>query len=776
MGARWTVAQMTCLYCNKRLGLLKSFRGESYCSQEHKDLHLNAEASAALERLSSALDEAPARRPRSAQMRARPDWALDLPEPPAPEPAPEPKLDQKIAEVEAVIQSAAEARTEVQAEAKAEIREVREVKIDAKEAAAPLELATLAQAVETSVGVDLPNAPFLADAPTPQYLSESQLTSGDAEPVMVSSSVQYPISATRSANLNVPASSSLVLDVPPPQAHAPADKAPTGGQPTWLPVPQGYPPVVVSSLATMVLDTAGAELIPLQMGEPAKGNGQALAPQTEVIETHFIPPLLPTRTPGLRPKPPVSLQLDRPPRATALEMAWVPRIGSGYAQPALADVLSAEETTVRQEIAIALAAKGIEKLPSFPLLALAFDGAFSRTQYAAELVPQLSATVTPRREIALEHRRPKPGTLPILTALSEQALESPSPVKAEESFTQPASAWQTADVESILPRPRAIERNTTQLSGAANLVSIRWSAAPSLPPTIETGAPVPSTVPFLLFAKPLSLNKGALPVDSGTLPVKTKACRLPAAMSQQEWALTAAYLHPSLPSPLSLVTWSRALAVSIPACKPSNLTKPAPVEARADRGRVASLRPWPESRRGQRLTPLLPPPHVTAWMPVAPVEATVQPPVIEAIRPGPGGTAAPRLNAIRMAPESMPALPLAVWPLTIAPGTGFESFEPILNGTFELHVMNVAPDASPAVWELRSDPETVLPAIAAERNVPMIAASGSYKLSSAAMAPTNPTGRVETFEAVKRLSWSVTTRPPAHGPEPSLFALGRSLS
>jgi len=42
---------MQCLYCGERLSLIKSWKGETFCSDEHQDLHRKREAAASIERI-----------------------------------------------------------------------------------------------------------------------------------------------------------------------------------------------------------------------------------------------------------------------------------------------------------------------------------------------------------------------------------------------------------------------------------------------------------------------------------------------------------------------------------------------------------------------------------------------------------------------------------------------------------------------------------------------------------------------------------------------------
>jgi hypothetical protein len=42
---------MRCLYCDKKLSLVQSFKKETFCSEEHREIHRRAEAAATMERI-----------------------------------------------------------------------------------------------------------------------------------------------------------------------------------------------------------------------------------------------------------------------------------------------------------------------------------------------------------------------------------------------------------------------------------------------------------------------------------------------------------------------------------------------------------------------------------------------------------------------------------------------------------------------------------------------------------------------------------------------------
>src|SRR5580704_8474349 len=48
---------MRCQYCQKRLGVTKLLKGETFCSAEHRELHLDAQAAASYERLRASFND-----------------------------------------------------------------------------------------------------------------------------------------------------------------------------------------------------------------------------------------------------------------------------------------------------------------------------------------------------------------------------------------------------------------------------------------------------------------------------------------------------------------------------------------------------------------------------------------------------------------------------------------------------------------------------------------------------------------------------------------------
>jgi hypothetical protein len=295
------------------------------------------------------------------------------------------------------------------------------------------------------------------------------------------------------------------------------------------------------------------------------------------------------------------------------------------------------------------------------------------------------------------------------------------------------------------------------------LVPLVCSSGATFPKSVETGAAVTRAIPFLLLSRTMPIAALSMPSWSGTQPLWREACRLPAPVSEREYIQSAAYLHPSLPSPLSLVTWSQALSIAIPACNPSNLGGPADIGLIAIQGRPHALRPWSPSRRGHKLTPLLPQPNGDVWAPVAPVEASLQPPVLIPIYPGTEGTAPPHLNAVRAQPATMPVLPPESAPFEIEPAA-VRPQSVYFEAALQLASIDVAYGTSSSAWEVRAETSTVLPSFSAERHAPSIGlASSSHQDWWSAIPPVPAIGTVQPFSALHRLAWSLAACLPGPG-------------
>jgi hypothetical protein len=554
----------------------------------------------------------------------------------------------------------------------------------------------------------------------------------------------------------------MTLDVTP--AQPPVELPRAVSQPTWRPVPEGYPPVVVSAFATLVLDSNQAELIALPLGEPCRGKGPVpLVPHTSAIEPPAMPPRLPSQQESLRPTSEVPVLLARPPQAPYVR-AWEPRLGSGAALPAITGALAPEGALLKMLEPARHQYQG--SLPSFSFLAEIADMPVSKTERRIASVAPLPASIVPVHKLWTDQAPLIARTLPLAEVPSQLAEDSSTAMRYEPSSDAVASGWQPIIVDSQLPPIASVRQlGSFELTLATEALALGRSVAPNFPPNVEIVPAVPGTVSILLLSTPSHSAELAMPLWSGMRPVSCQVFRQPAPQNGPWSTFSAAHLHPTLPSPLSLVTWSQSLAISIPACSPSTLSKPAPIELIADPGRVHALRPWAPSRRGHRLIPLLPQPGGVSWFPVAPLETPLRPPTLKPILPGSQGTAPPRLAGVRVAAASMPMLPAASSPFVILSVTG-----PVVRGvcpeeTTKLVSINMAYGSALRSRELPPESGTLLLSFSAERYTPAIAvASSSSRIWCDPIPGVPSVGNVQPFLSLQRLAWAVTARLPEVDP------------
>jgi hypothetical protein len=893
---------------------------ELFCSPEHRELHLNREASEALERLRETLAW-------EAQRDLEPDKSAVVPFKAKPAP-PRVKWEQPQAQPMAEPQPPSVVEPQPQSAVESQLAQL-QAKEATQETSLTLEIASLGEAVETSKGMDLPEAPVLHELPSPQNQPAYPLQSYAAVPI--SAAVQMPVSPAPKPLLqtspsleiaslgesvgtskgidlpeapvlhelpaprNQPASPlqsfaavpisaavklpispapkpllqtspSLVLDVSP--AQSPLEVTPVASQATWRPVPQGYPPVVVSASATLVLDANGADLIPLRMGEPCRGGGPPPPPQSAAIEPRSRPPQLPSRQVKHRSAWEVSALFAPPPQAPACDPAWGDRQGSGPALPQLAGILLPRRDVVR--MAPSARQENFGALSSFPFFAAAPDRPLVPANELFAAPPEhVPAAISLRRTLSTGKAPSTSQALALVRAPRPLAIDSTTPLHCEPPAGEVDSEWLQMAVASQLPRagtvlaqaaiglcqaadsvplgwssaahfPPAVDSTTPAwlqtavaelprgatvllspaigLSLAADSVPLGWSSAASLrceppagevdsewlqmdvasqlpradtvllspaiglslaadsvslgcssaahvPPAVETAGAVSSAIPFVLLSRTWSLAPPAMQWWSSTRPVWREACRLPVPVSEQQGEGSVAHFHPSHPSPMSLVTWSHSLSISIPACKPSNLGRPAPIGISANPGRTHALLPWSPSRRGHRLTPLLPEPNGVTWAPDAPMQAALKPPVIKPIRPGRQGTAPPSLVTVRVQPAAMPMLPSASAHFGIELGTGLAVSGRSSEDALKLACVDMAHGTSRMARELRAESSAVLPSFLARRPVPPIGlAPCTHRLWWCALPPVQTVNLVQPFSALKRLSWSVTASLPGASP------------
>jgi hypothetical protein len=392
-------------------------------------------------------------------------------------------------------------------------------------------------------------------------------------------------------------------------------------------------------------------------------------------------------------------------------------------------------------------------LSSFPFFAETPDVAVPPKEILIAPAAHVQPTITARRTLSAEKamRRARPLKLP--RARRPKAIDSPTPLRSDPSFGGVNSPWLQIALVSQLPRAASLRPSVPiGLRLATDAVPLECLSARTVPPALATGAAVTNAPPFLLLSAPSSIASPAMPFWSTTRPLWREACRLPAQRTQ-----SAAYLHPSHPSPWSLVTWSHSLSISIPVCNPSNLGSPAPIGLRANQSPTPALQPWSPSRRGYRLNPLLPQPNRVVWAPVRPLQAILRPPTIEAIRPGSEGTSPPGLITVRVQPATMPVLPLTSVLVGIEPVTALAVLGPSSEDTLKLARMDVPHPASRVTRELGPESNTVLPSFSAGPHAPAIGLpTCSHRLWWGAIPPAQTIGTVQPFSVLKRLAWSVT--------------------
>ncbi len=508
---------MFCQYCNKKLGMIQRLKGLQFCCLEHQELHFGL----SFERLRESVTEVTVPRRKLPRPEAKQD-----------PPAVDSEKTQATAE-----QPPAEPVLELQATEGTE------------ETSATLEIASLVEAVGTDSVTDLPEtASFLPELPSRQDQPAIPLKTYDVEE-LVTATVQLPASPAPEPLLR--ASRSLVLDVSPAQPSA--EVTPITSQATWRPVPQGYPPVVVSATATLLLDSNGAKMIPLRMGEPYRGKGPVPPPQNVSIETPLPQPRLPSRQPG----GPAGSIFAPPPPAIAYQPFWKGRLGSHPPLPQVTGILRPQRDLVRL-------------IP--PVMHENFGALSSFTSFAAEpylavqpaephIAPPslLEGTVSPRREAAKPQLASRVFALP--KASNALPVASESPVPSEPSLSELDSAWLRSDVANQLPRFVNVSSPAqTGLNPVADSAPLGWASATSLPPPVATAPAIPSPLPTLLLSKTASVAAPVMQFWSSTRALWREACYLPSSASEQEWMQSAAHLHPSLPSPMSLVTWSHSLS------------------------------------------------------------------------------------------------------------------------------------------------------------------------------------------------------------------------
>jgi hypothetical protein len=706
---------MRCQYCDKRLGITKLLKGDTFCSLDHQELYLNAQAEAAYERLVESAEYSSIKKLKSVLSEEKPE--------------PEQANSAEVPQAEPQVETAAQEN----------------------EPTAALEIASLADAVERTAASELRSAPFLPDLPAVAVQPASRRPAAE----LTSATVQLPVSSTQQAPALT--SSVLVVDASPVQPSV--EVTPAASQPTWPSVPQGYPPVIVSSSATLVLDPSGADLIPLSVGKPSPGERPARLPQTLAIASPPRHPQLPSWQPERNLNPEASVLLANPPQGVACEIPWLPRLGSGYALPPLESFLSSQAEMIRIIPSAGLESSGSLpswSMPSSSFFAVGPEMVAPPAALRAAPAAHLPASLIPRHELGSRKAPSTSDAFLFTIAPSQLGADYTTPLR-DDPPAQIRSAWQETAIDSRIPSVSTAPKPAPPgLDVAAEAIPLEPSIAAAPPAPVETTAAVTSTGSFLLLSNPLALAEPGMPVSSAARQLRPEPSELQAPGGEEQDVPGLANLHPSLPSPWSLVTWSQSLSISIPARKRSDLSRPAQIALSARPGNVDVLPPSSPSRRGQRLTPLKPQPNEVVWMPAAPVVASLRPSTIEPISPGNEGTAPPTLVTVRIQAASMPVRPRAFSPFGAERGIGPVALRPS-SDALTLACIDMAHGISNSTCGLRSEPGTALPTLSFERHAFSIALAPSSQGIEWGPIPGDQSGStVQPFSAVKRSAGATT--------------------
>jgi hypothetical protein len=610
---------MRCKYCHKRLNIAKLLKGQSFCSDEHQGLFSTPEATVALERLRSSFADPASKKPlpqKQSPGRAEPDQAeQSSPTEGWAEPSP------------------------INAQAASPIQAMVGKVLEETASAETVEGVTITEemTVEEATAEDW-SAPLLTVAAEPMPVGRA-LPVGPAFDVTLAEPTFRPLDITPE------------LSTSPTSAEpAPVDLASVARQGRWADVPKGYPPIIISDSAKLLLDSPATEPLPLAMSQPSTVLADPVLQLDAVMSS------------SLESRLSISLRADN-------EDSSEPGLGSAPASPAPACHLTSEaQQGIEPELARPTdwlqPAAHVERMPPAAnrqrWLSLLSIRRFSPLVNTPFVPKQLLAT--PAGPILRTQRWQLQKNQEAQAARHELALASTLcamnwtlRLDVELGGVE-ASSWRlfAADRPELPRTSRAQPFTSVGMKPARYPVPVSCQIAASLPQTQESAPWIAAAVPFLLLTQTLSLGEPDIQLSTASSQLSAEARRLPKSVSERRAALSAAHLQPSRPSPLSLVTWSRSLLISIPASRPSNLGRAAAIRASTNEGRVDALRPWPPNRRGYLPRPSLPRPMGNTWAPAAPMWASLTAPTIKPIRPGSEGTVPPRLVAVRVQPAAMP--------------------------------------------------------------------------------------------------------------------------
>ncbi len=640
---------MRCQYCDKRLGITKRLKGDTFCSLEHQELYFNAQSNVLYDRLAAA------------------------------------------------------AETPITA---------------VQENQGTPEIAALAEAVERTAASELRLEPPVVDQSAPlleSYAAESK-----------SGTVESHVTSAQEALAQK--SWVLVVDVSPVEPAV--EITPSAGETTWPSVPPGYPPIAVSSSSTLLLDPSGADFIPTLKGTPYPGEAPVWLFQTHAIETPPRPPVLPSGQPEARLNSEGSTLPAQAPQSTPLEVGWVPRLGSGYALTPLETLLASQGRMLCLDPIGERKTTGSRANSSLfgaRFFAVAPGIAMPPAELPAAPVAHLPASLIPRLAPHYKRAQPAGDALVLPAAYKQLVSDSATPLRCDPPLAEIASPWQQTVITSQIPSvPFSLAPASMGLDVAAGTLPLECSIATTRPSTVPTSAAATSASSFLLLSNPLEISAPAMPVSSTAQLFPGEPCQPSDPLIEQQFAPSRAYLQPSTPSPSSLVTWSQSLSISNPACDPSGLSKPAQIALSARQGSMEALAPSSPSRRGQRLTPLKPPPNEVVWKPLGPIEANLRPPTIAPMSPGSEGTDPPTLVAVRIQPASMPVRPGAASTFRTQRAIGLAASGPFCEDALKLRFVDMAHGISKAASGLLSETDAALPS-----------PSTAHRAFSLAMAPSS---------------------------------------
>lgn len=768
---------MHCHYCGKRLPISKVLRGHTFCSLEHQELHLSSGATEAFDRLRESFDPSPPKRPKAEQ--AREGAVLFQPDQPQLEPLGTPppvRAEETVQDApstpEVIALSDAIAETPV-----AESQPV-EAEQQGQERSSAHELAALMEGVGSSIEPQTVEAGLEDDIPSPALVVASPIESSEtteasdlpqawslfglssilnqpafslkgpgAEPT--SGGIQLP--TTGAPELPVRNSSPVIVDISGTRTRGPVDAAPISSHPTWRNVAPGYPPVIVTDSATLVVDPKAAGFIPVAMGT-YPGEGPSPLRENEAID----PPLRKPQLPSAQPERQLPFDLSElwasleP--AGLSEIPWQPR--QWFTTVSLAPMSA---LAPQCDVVLKLAAASRDKatpVAAAGCIAMEFAVPAPSKVVTATAAPHLAATIDPSLPRSHREALARPGSLAPGPVFGQQPTAIVTAWPGEPPARIEAFSSVPVDVNQSLPRTDTAVLAAEGLSPEPRACAVERPIAKVSPPSVEIGSAETSSVPALRHPAPVSMAAPSLPASSSISLLPQEAHRLPAGVNAQQPGPAIAHLRPALPSPWSLVTCAPSLAISGAAPKPSNVCHPAPLEITANQGHVEGIA-WSPGQRGYRLLPSLPGPGGIA-IPQAPAQAPAQFLALTALRPASEGTASPDLIRIRVHATPMSVLALNFQRPRTEEEIGLPWSGLFLEDSLKLACINSALAPLQIAGEVPTEPGTVLPAFCSNEYAPALGwATSSDRAWGEAVPPNQPIRSIVPFSALTRVAGSV---------------------